>query len=242
MENKNPYSNSSSPYSNNSPYSVQNPYQSSNNDMSQQMQEQKRLENERRKQQYKFQCEESIDNIVYEFQSAESNQLENWKLNAGDKAAVVRYFKRYWDNKFISLSFFIIVITFILSFYTKYALFGILFVFLAREAYAQRVFLTYMLNDHEISRKQITAIKDKIFYKQLRTTTTLALTLFLMGISFTSYFYSFSIFIEPQVHQKIIVILSKIVQFHAENELFAYMNMGAIVVLLLLKTYEKWSK
>lgn len=230
------------PYSNNSPYSVQNPYQSSNNDMSQQMQEQKRLENERRKQQYKFQCEESIDNIVHEFQSAESNQLESWKLNAGDKAAVVRYFKRYWDNKFVSLSLFIVVATFILSFYTKYALFGIFLVFIAREAYAQRVFLTYMLNDHELSRKQISAIKDKIFYKQLKTTTTLALTLFLIGISFTSYPYSFSIFIEPQVHQKIIVLLSKISQFHAENELFAYINIGAILVLLLLKTYEKWSK
>jgi len=231
-----------SPYSNNSPYSVQNPYQSSNNDMSQQRQEQQRLENERKKQQYKFQCEEAIDNIVHEFQSAENNQLESWKLNAGNKAAVARYFKRYWDNKFVSLSFFIIVVTFILSFYTKYALFGIFFVFFARELYAQRVFLTYMLNDHELSRKQISEIKDKIFYKQLKTTTTLALTLMLMGISFTSYIYSFSIFIEPQTHQKIIEILSKISKFHAENELFAYTNIGAILVLLLLKTYEKWSK
>jgi hypothetical protein len=230
------------PYSNNSPYSVQNPYQSLNNDMSQQMQEQKRLENERRKQQYKFQCEESIDNIVHEFQSAESNQLESWKLNAGDEATVVRYFKRYWDNKFISLSFFIIVVTFILSFYTEYAFYGIFCVFLAREAYAQRVFLTYMLNDHELSRKQITEIKDKIFYKQLKTMITLALTLFLIGVSFISYLYSFSIFIEPQAHQKIIEILSKISPFHAENELFAYTNIGAILVLLLLKTYEKWSK
>lgn len=230
------------PYSNNSPYSVQNPYQSSKSDMSQQMQEQKRLENERRKQQYKFQCEESIDNIVNEFQSAKNNQLESWKLNAGDKAAVVRYFKRYWDNKFISLSFFIIVATLILSFYTKYALFGIFGVFLAREAYAQRIFLTYMLNDHELSRKQITEIKNKIFYKQLKTTTTLALTLFLMGISFISYLYSVSIFIEPQVHQKIIEILSKVSKCHVENELFAYTNIGAITVLLLLKTYEKWSK
>jgi len=227
---------------NKNPYSVQNPYQSSNNDMNQQMKEQKSLENDRRKQQYKFQCEESIDNIVNEFQSAEHNQLESWKLNAGDKAAVVRYFKRYWDSKFVSLSLFIIVVTFILSFYTKYALSGIFFVFLAREAYAQRVFLTYMLNDHDLSRKQITEIKDKIFYKQLKTTTTLALTLFLMGISFFTYLYSFSIFVEPQTHQKIIEILSKISQFYPENELFAYTNMGAILVLLLLKTYEKWSK
>jgi len=229
MENKNPYSNN-------------NPYQSASDNTSQQMQTQRKLDQERKHQQYKFQCEESIDNIVHEFQSAENNQLESWNLNAGDKAAVVRYFKRYWDNKFVSLSFFIIVVTFILSFYTKYALFGILGVFIAREAYAQRVFLTYMLNDHELSRKQITEIKDKIFYKQLKTTTTLALTLFLMGISFTSYFYSFSIFIESQTHQKIIEILSKISQFHAENELFAYTNFGAILILLLLKTYEKWSK
>ncbi|QOP45540.1 hypothetical protein [Sulfurimonas paralvinellae] len=111
-----------------------------------------------------------------------------------------------------------------------------------REFYAQRVFLTYMLNDHELSRKQITEIKDKIFYKQLKTTTTIIFTLFLMAISFVSYYYSTTIFIEPAKYQKVIEILSKLSPFHPENELFAYTNIMAIFALLLLKTYEKWSK
>jgi len=131
MENKNPYTNNS-PYSNGSPYSVQNPYQSSNSDTRQQMQEQKRLENQRRKQQYKFQCEKSVDNIAHEFLSAEHNKLESWNLNTGDKAAVIRYYKRYWDSQFVSLSLLIMVVTLILSFYTKYALFGIFGVFIVR--------------------------------------------------------------------------------------------------------------
>jgi len=231
-----------SPYSNSSPYAVQNPYQSSNSDISQQMQEQQRLENQRRKQQYKFQCEESLDNIVYEFQSALHNKLGNWKLNAGDKATVVRYYKRYWDSKFVSWALLTLVTTFILSFYTQYAIFGILIVFALREMYAQRVFLTYLLNDHDLTRGEITDIKDKIFYKQLKTTRTLAFTILLMLLSYASYLYSVSILLEPEKYQKIIEILSKISPFYVENELYAYTNTGAIILLLLLKLYEKWSK
>jgi len=230
------------PYSNNRSYSVENPYQSSNSDISQQMQEQKRLENERRKQQYKFQCEESLDNITHEFLSAEHNRLDSWKLNGGDKATVIRYYKRYWDSKFISWSFLALVTTLITSFYTQYALIGILVVFVLREIYAQRVFLTYFLNDHELTRGQITDIKDKIFYKQLKTTTTLAFTSVLMVLAYITYLYTMPIFIEPTKYQKVIELLSSVVPFYTENELFAYTNTGAIILLLLLKTYEKWSK
>jgi len=234
--------NNHNPYSNNSPYTICNPYQSSNNSADQQMQAQRRLDQERKQQQYKFQCEQALDSITHEFLSAEHNQLNSWNLNAGDKAAVVRYYKRYWDNKFISLSILATLATFIFSFYTQFAIFGIFVVFVLREAYAQRVFLTYMLNDHELSRKQIGKIKDKIFYKQLKTTTTLVITLFLMGISFISYFYSTIIFLEPEKYQKLIDILSKISPFYAKNELFAYTNVIAIFILIILKTYEKWSK
>ena len=234
--------NNQSPYSNNSPYTVNNPYQSSNNSADQQIQAQRRLDQERKQQQYKFQCEQALDNIAHEFLSAKHNKLDSWNLNTGEKASVVRYYKRYWDSKFISLAIITLIATFILSFYTQFAIFGIFVVFVLREAYAQRVFLTYMLNDHELSRKQITDIKDKIFYKQLKTTTTLILTLFLMGVGFVSYFYSTTIFLEPEKYQKLIDILSKISPFYAENELFAYTNVAAIFILLMLKTYEKWSK
>jgi len=230
------------PYSNNSPYGNNNPYQSQNNDVDRQLQAQRKLEEERKKQQYKFQAEQSLDNIVHEFVSAQHNQLNKWNLNAGDKAAVIRYYKRYWDNQFISISILVTVITAILSFYTPLAFSGIFVVFLLRELYSQRIFLTYMLNDHELSRKQITEIKDKIFYKQLKTTTTLIFVLVLMAISIILYFYSNTIFLEPEKYPKLIEILSKLSPFHPENELFAYTNIIAIFALLLLKTYEKWSK
>jgi len=234
--------NNQNPYSNNSPYSVQNPYQSSNSDMSQQIQEQQRLENQRRKQQYKFQCEEALDNITHEFLSAEHNRLDSWKLNAGDKATVVRYYKRYWDSKFVSWAFLALVITFISSFYTQYALIGIFMVFVLREMYAQRIFLIYLLNDHELTRKQITKLKDKIFYKQLKTTTTFVFSAILMMVSYLTYLYSSEVFLEPEKYQKVVELLSGVVPFHVENELFAYTNIGARILLLLLKTYEKWSK
>ena len=234
--------NNDNPYSNQSPYTVNNPYQNSNNDADRQIQAQRKLDEERKKQQYKFQAEQALDNIAHEFLSAKHNRLDKWSLNAGDKAAVIRYYKRYWDNQFVLLSILVMVTTAILSFYTPLAFIGIFVVFMLRELYAQRIFLTYMLNDHELSRKQITEIKDKIFYKQLKTTTTLIFTLFLMAISFVTYYYSTTIFIEPAKYQKVIEILSKLSPFHPENELFAYINIVAIFALLLLKTYEKWSK
>ena len=234
--------NNHNPYSNNSPYAVNNPYQSSDNNVDKQMQAQRRLDQERKQQQYKFQCELALDSITHEFLSAEHNQLNSWNPNAGDKAAVIRYYKRYWDNQFVSLSILVMVTTAILSFYTPLAFIGIFVVFMLRELYAQRIFLTYMLNDHELSRKQITEIKDKIFYKQLKTITTLIFTLLLMGISGVFYFYSGTVFLEPEKYPKLIEILSKLSPFHSENELFAYINIVAIFALLLLKTYEKWSK
>ncbi len=129
------------PYSNNSPYTNNNPYQNSNNDADRQLQAQRKLEEERKKQQYKFQAEQALDHIVHEFVSAQHNRLKKWNLNAGDKAAVIRYYKRYWDNEFISVSILVMVITAILSFYTPLAIIGIFVVFMLREFYAQRVFL-----------------------------------------------------------------------------------------------------
>jgi len=216
-------------------YLNQSPYLNNNADY-------KQAEKEQKKQQYKLQAEQALDNITHEFLSAQHNRLDKWSLNTGDKASVVRYYKRYWDNEFVSVSILVMIATAILSFYTPFATIGIFIVFLLREAYSQRIFSTYMLNDHELSRQQITEIKDKIFYKQLKTATTLIFTLFLISISIVSYFYSSTIFIEPEKYPKLIEILSKLSPFHPENELFSYTNIMTIFALLLLKIYEKWSR
>ena len=132
-------------------------------------QRQGHLDADRKKHSYKMAAEQALDHIARDYQNAQANNLENWKLDPSDKAAVVRYFKRYWDTQFISYSISIVIVTFVLSFYTKLAVFGIFGVFILREALSQQVLLTYLLNDHELTRKQITDIKDKIFYKQLKT-------------------------------------------------------------------------
>jgi len=191
-------------------------------------------------------AEQALDRIVRDYQNALANNLDNWKLDSSDKAAVVRYFKRYWDTQFISFSISILILTFILSFYTKLAVFGILGVFIVREGLSQQVLLTYLLNDHELTHKQITNIKDKIFYKQLKTSTTAIFTGIFMFISFASSFVSTNIYLAKDMSfekiQKLLSILSKPSPFHLNYELFAYFNVVSIMILMLLKIYEKWSK
>ena len=209
-------------------------------------QRQGHLDADRKKHSYKMAAEQALDHIARDYQNAQANNLENWKLDPSDKAAVVRYFKRYWDTQFISYSISIVIVTFVLSFYTKLAVFGIFGVFILREALSQQVLLTYLLNDHELTRKQITDIKDKIFYKQLKTITTAMFTGILMFVSYSSLLVSKSIYLRQNMSykeiEKLISILSKPSQFYLENELFAYFNVVSILVLMLLKIYEKWSK
>lgn len=209
-------------------------------------QRQRQLDADRKKQAYKMAAEQALDHIARDYQNAQANNLENWKLDPSDKAAVVRYFKRYWDTQFISFSISILILTFIVSFYTKLAVFGILGVFILREALSQQVLLTYLLNDHELTRKQITDIKDKIFYKQLKTSTTAIFAVVLMFVSYNISLFSKSVYLTQNMSfeeiQKLVSILSKPSPFYLENELFAYFNVVSIMILMLLKIYEKWSK
>jgi hypothetical protein len=209
-------------------------------------QRQRQLDADRKKQAYKMAAEQALDHIARDYQNAQANNLENWKLDPSDKAAVVRYFKRFWDTQFISWTISILILTFILSFYTKLAVFGVLGVFILREALSQQVLLTYLLNDHELTRKQITEIKDKIFYKQLETSMTALMTVILMLVSYGSLLFTRSIYLAVDMSfeetQKLVCILSKPAPFHFDNELFAYFNVTSILILMLLKIYEKWSK
>lgn len=210
------------------------------------VQEQRKLNSEHLKQAYKLNCEQALDRIAHDFTSATKNKLDNWILNPSDKAAVIRYYKRYWDNQFLSLTLFVMFISFTLSFYTYYASFSILIVFLLQELYSQKIFLAYFLNDHELTRKNIADLKNMIFYKQLKTMSSVIFTIVLMLISYVSYTMTKTVFLTPYLHttelHKIVQLLSKFYPFHIKNELFAYVNIGSIFILLLLKLYEKWSK
>lgn len=227
----------------NNPYSSQgNPWSNNNNDHNRQ----KRLDDARTKQQYKISAETGLDNIVRDYKNAVQNHIKNWHLDPSDKASVVRYSKRYWDNSFFTGTFFIMLITFVLSFYTSLAVFGIFAVFLLREMFSQQVLLTYLLNDHELTRKQITEIKDKIFFKQLKTSSMAIIAGILMFVSYSSLLISKPIYLiqnmtQDQI-QSIVNFLSKFYPFYITHELFAYFNVGSIMVLMLLKLYEKWSR
>ncbi len=233
------YSNNHNPYNHNN---GANPYGNNNDPYgNNQLNQQRRLQKEQEQRQYKQNCETSFDNIVADFTTAKRNNVE-LVVNEANKSAIMRYFKRYWDNKFLSLSLLILLITAILSFYTMYAAFGILAVFLVKMSYSQANFTRYFLNDSDVNKHEIKEIESLIFGNKLDIKMMFIVSILLSIISFITYIFSTNIWIFPEHHTKLIVFLSKLSEFNVSNELFAYVNVISISILMLLKTIEKWKK
>lgn len=202
--------------------------------------QQKRLQNEKIKQDYKSRAEDALDNIISEFNQAKTNQITDWNPSSKDKAQVTRYYKRYWDNNFFTYSLLIGIITFIASFYTTFAVIGIVAVFILKASLSQNSFLKYFLNDHQIDKVDFEYLKNKIFGKQLNILTTFIITIILTMISFTMSFYTIGLYIDIEKTPFLSNLLSRWYPFYVENELFAYANIFSIFILIFLKVIEKW--
>ena len=202
--------------------------------------QQKRLQNEKIKQDYKSRAEDALDNVISEFNQAKTNQITDWNPNSKDKAQVTRYFKRYWDNNFFTYSFIIGLFTFLLSFYTTFAVIGIITVFILKVSLSQNVFMKYFLNDHQIEKKDMEYLKNKIFGKQLNVSTTFMITVVLTIISFSVSFITIGIYIDIEKTPFLSNLLSRWYPFIPDNELFAYANIFSIFILIFLKVIEKW--
>jgi len=202
--------------------------------------QQKRLQDKKIKQEYKSKAEDALDNIISEYSQAKINQIADWNPSSKDKAQITRYFKRYWDNNFFMYAVIIAIITFIASFYTTFAVVGIVAVFILKVSLSQNTFMKYFLNDHEIQKEDFEYLKNKIFGKQLNVLTTFIITIALAIISFVVSFYTIEIYINPLKFPFLINTLSRFYPFYVENELFAYANVFLIFILILLKVIEKW--
>ncbi|MFW2578313.1 hypothetical protein [Aliarcobacter butzleri] len=202
--------------------------------------QQKRLQNEKIKQEYKSKAEDALDNIISEYNQAKANQIADWNPSSKDKAQITRYFKRYWDNNFFMYAFLIGLITFISSFYTSFAIIGIVAVYVLKLTLSQNSFLKYFLNDHHINKDDVEYLKNKIFGKQLNILTTFIITAILTMISFSVSFITIGIYIDPLKFLSFENILSRWYPFIPDNELFAYTNIFSIFILILLKVIEKW--
>lgn len=202
--------------------------------------QQKRLQNEKIKQEYKSRAEDALDNIISEFNQAKTNQITDWNPSSKDKAQITRYYKRYWDNNFFTYSLLIGIITFIASFYTTFAVTGIVAVLILKASLSQNSFLKYFLNDHEIQKEDFEYLKNKVFGKQLNVLTTFIITIVLTMISFTMSFYTIGIYIDIEKTPFLSNLLSRWYPFYVENELFAYANIFSISILIFLKVIEKW--
>lgn len=202
--------------------------------------QQKRLQNEKIKQNYKSRAEDALDNIISEFNQAKTNQITDWNPSSKDKAQITRYFKRYWDNNFFMYAFLIGLITFISSFYTTFAVGGIVAIFILKASLTQNVFMKYFLNDHQIEKEDFEYLKNKIFGKQLNVLTTFIITVILTITSYTMSFYTIEIYIDIEKTPFLSNLLSKWYPFVSDNELFAYANVFSIFIIILLKVIEKW--
>ena len=176
-----------------------------------------------------------------DYKDAQKNNID-LNINEAYKSAIVRYFKRYWDKQFMLMSLVLLFIVIILSFYTKYALIGILAVFVMKIIYSQSNFTRYFLNDHDVSNDEIREIENIIFGNQLSIIKMFLFAITLSFMSFVISFYSVNIYIDLNEHEKLLVFLSKFAEFKPSNELFAYSNVASMFVLIVLKTIEKWKK
>ncbi|MCT7644448.1 hypothetical protein [Aliarcobacter butzleri] len=200
----------------------------------------KRLQDKKNQQDYKSKAEDALDNIIAEHEQAKINQISDWNLNPKDKAQITRYYKRYWDNNFFMYAFLIGLITFISSFYTTFAVGGIVAVFILKASLSQNTFMKYFLNDHQIEKQDFEYLKNKVCGKQLNILTTFIITAILTMISFVMSFYTIGIYIDTEKTPFLSNLLSRWYPFIADNELFAYTNIFSIFILIALKVIEKW--
>lgn len=185
-------------------------------------------------------AEKCLDAIIHSFAVAKRNQQNDWHINESDQAGVIHYYKRYWDNDFVNLALFILLVSFICAFYTKLALIGIFAVFLAKLSYSQSAFMKYFANDHNLNTSDKEEIKDKIFGSQLDTKTVAMITVALSVLSYMVSFISRPIFFNSNDESSLFVVIIKSLKLDFSNELFAYSVAISIFALLFLKIFEKW--
>jgi hypothetical protein len=196
----------------------------------------KNLQDEQIRQQYKADAENALDNIIHDYNNAITNQLRNWDINISDRAKIVRYYNRYWNRKAFLLSFFLLLVTFAASFYTMYAVVGIFVVFLIQYLYSAESFFTLFTKDHQIEKEDLKYIQYKIFTYNSNNKLLLLEAVAFTIVSFVAYMYSSNILIDFEQYQKLVSIF----HININNELFAYVNIVSILILILSKFFEKW--
>jgi hypothetical protein len=222
---QNQYNNNNNPYQNN-----QNPFDDDG------LNKQRQILEEQQKLKYKSDSESGLDNIIKEYTSAIHNQLSNWTINISDKASITRYYKRYWDNQAFMLSIFIMLITFVSSFYTKYSSIGIIIVFFIQYFYSQKYFFRYFTNDHKLVKEDFDYIYNEIFGYKFNYIYIFIISFILTIISFNVSFNSINFLIDFTQYPQLV----KILHINIQNELYAFTNVFSIFILIIIKIVEKW--
>lgn len=199
----------------------------------------KKLQEQQVKQNYKFQAEKSIDSVIHSYISSKRNKSD-FNIDMENKSSINRYYNRYWSNDFIAIAMLILVLSFVASFYTTMAIFGILAVFVLFYSYSQGAYIRYFTNDANLNSADKETLKNLIFSNQLN----LKVVGFLAGgmsvISYIISFFSRAIYLNENDPSIVITVLHYF-NVNFQNELFAYSITVSILILILLKIYEIWS-
>ena len=225
-------------YQNNNSYNNHhNPYGGNHNSDFEKQRRQMELQEQKK---YKFEAEKSMDSIVQSYLSAQRNS-NDFYIDEADKSAINRYYNRYWSNKFVAISIFILCASFISAFYSNLAIFGILAVLVFFNLYSQSAYFQYFGNDIKLKSKNEDILKDLIFPNQLNSKTIVFLAIGMTLISYIVSFFTKPIFLIENDPSIVIKILHYF-KINFQNELFAYSVATSILILIFLKIYEKWSK
>lgn len=210
-----------------------------NQDIHNNMDRAKKLQEQQVKQNYKFQAEKSIDSVIHSYISSKRNKSD-FNIDMENKSSINRYYNRYWSNDFIAIAMLILVLSFVASFYTTMAIFGILAVFVLFYSYSQGAYIRYFTNDANLNSADKETLKNLIFSNQLN----LKVVGFLAGgmsvISYIISFFSRAIYLNENDPSIVITVLHYF-NVNFQNELFAYSITVSILILILLKIYEIWS-
>lgn len=210
-------------------------YSTNNTNLDRQMAEQRRQAKRREYLEDSEKVKVSFGEIANDFINSKNNQT-NWIINQSHKMMIHSYYRKHVDSTFISISILIAMLIAISSFFTIAAAVGAVVLSFIWMMYSKNRFTNKYLKDGDLDKNEKKNICNNIFKNQIKFKSVFILALILSSVNFVVYFYSIRLFINDSFFKNFAIYDFK---FSVENELFAYFNIFSILILLMLKFFEK---
>jgi len=232
MSEKNVFKNENPFNHNNNPYASKDVPQGGNNN------------NDNQEKQFKKQDEDALfkafSSIFDDLINSKENQISDFKISIRDSSTVLNYYNKYYNNKVIANGFLLMLSSFILSFFTIYSIFLLLFFVVLLSLNTQKMFFKKYTNHIKINTKFHKEIYEKLFFSTLEMKNIYIISLSLLSLIIGSYFLKFSLFLSEDIYKnQLFFLLHNHLNFDVNNTLFAVLNTISFLILILLKNHEK---